>query len=206
MSGHFQPRQFEVVLGAILTQNSSWTNAEKALRQLVQENLLDAYQIASCPLSQLERTVRSSGFFRQKAHRLKMVSCFILNFPRDFYCQVKRDELLSISGIGAETADSILLYACDQPHFVVDAYTRRVFTRYGLLDEEADYDDVKTFFQSSLPKDVRLYKHFHALIVELAKQTCKKRPHCDRCVLATPCRSGAITLISKEKQRTDQLA
>ena len=192
MSGHFQPRQFEVVLGAILTQNSSWTNVEKALRQLVQQNLVDANQILSCPLSQLEQAVRPSGFFRQKAHRLKTVAGFILDFPRDFYRQVRRDELLSISGVGAETADSILLYACDQPHFVVDAYTRRVFTRYGLLGEDAGHDDVKTFFQASLPNDVTLYKRFHALIVEHAKQTCKKRPHCRRCVLATSCRSAAI--------------
>lgn len=187
ISRHFRPPRFEVILGSILTQNTNWKNVEKALKQLVQEGLVAARKVESCSVIQLEDAIRSSGFFRQKARRLKDVCRFILDFRGAFYREVGRDELLSIRGIGPETADSILLYACDQPHFVVDAYTRRVFVRYGLLRENSAYDEVKDFFQSRLPRDVNLYKRFHALIVEHAKQTCMKSPSCGRCVMADEC-------------------
>ena len=116
-----------------------------------------------------------------------------MTYPGDFYRQIRREELLSIKGIGPETADSILLYACDQPHFVVDAYTRRIFSRYGLLSEKASYQEVQRFFESQLPVDVSLFKRFHALIVEHGKQTCKKIPACPDCVLQRECGYGRTT-------------
>ncbi|MDA2936992.1 endonuclease III domain-containing protein [Acidobacteria bacterium AH-259-A15] len=191
LSGHFRPQLLEVIVGAILTQNTNWNNVEKALNQMVRQELVEAVKLAHCPQSQLERAIRSAGFYRQKAERLKRVVRFILDYPGDFYGRVRREELLSIKGIGPETADSILLYACDQPHFVVDAYTRRVFARYGLLSERASYQEIKHFFESCLPVDVRLYKRFHALIVEHAKRTCKKTPLCHACVFQTECAYGS---------------
>ena len=187
VSGKFHPLRFEVVAGAVLTQNVSWNNVEKALERMVQESLVDAEAINLCPVPQLEAAIRSSGFFRQKAQRLKTMARFIVDHPGDFYRQAQRESLLAIKGIGPETADSILLYACDQPHFVIDAYTRRIFERFGVLDEKATYDAIQDIFQSQLPVDVSLYKRFHALIVEHAKRTCKKVPLCGECVLREDC-------------------
>jgi endonuclease-3 related protein len=187
VGGKFDPPHFEVVAGAILTQNVNWNNVEKALERMIQAHLVDAKAINGCPRPRLEAAIRSSGFFRQKAQRLKAFARFISGYPGDFYHQVQRDQLLVIKGIGPETADSILLYACDQPHFVVDAYTRRIFERYGELDPKAAYELIKSIFESQLPLDVALYKRFHALIVEHAKRTCKKVPRCGECVLKENC-------------------
>ena len=188
VGGKFDPPCLEVVVGAILTQNVNWNNVEKALERMIQANLVDAEAISRCPGPQLEAAIRSSGFFRQKAQRLTAIARFICGYPGDFYRLVQRDQLLAIKGIGPETADSILLYACAQPHFVVDAYTRRIFERYGELDPKAGYESTKSTFESQLPLDVALYKRFHALIVEHAKQTCKKVPQCEECVVREDCR------------------
>lgn len=117
----------------------------------------------------------------QKSQRIKEIARFILEYE-DFYSSVTREELLELKGIGKETADAILLYACGRSEFVVDAYTYRVFSRYGVLDG-GSYDEIKKFFESQLPKDVELYKKAHALIVEHAKTVCRKEPLCERCVL-----------------------
>ena len=122
--------------------------------------------------------------------RLKRIARLILDYPGEFYQKVGREELLSTEGIGPETADSILLYACEQSCFVVDAYTRRIFARYGLLEEGASYREIQEFFQTNLPLDVGLYQRFHALIVEHAKQACRKTPVCDGCALQDQCRYG----------------
>ena len=187
ISGRFRPPQFEVVVGAILTQNNSWKNAEQALKQMRQEGLVEAGQIVSCPVRSLESIIRSSGFYRQKARRLKEMARFILDCGEGFYREVERNQLLSVHGVGRETADSILLYACSQKHFVVDAYTRRIFVRYGWFPKEAGYPEIQEFFQSGLEPDGTLYKRFHALIVEHAKQTCRKLPLCEQCVLKENC-------------------
>jgi endonuclease-3 related protein len=187
VSGKFHPPRFEVVAGAILTQNVNWNNVEKALGRMVQEGLVDAEAIGLCLRPRLEAAIRSSGFFRQKAQRLKTMARFISDYPGDFYGHSQREQLLAIKGIGPETADSILLYACDQPHFVIDAYTRRIFERYGALDKKATYTAIKETFESQLPVDISLYKRFHALIVEHAKRTCKKVPLCGECVLREDC-------------------
>jgi endonuclease-3 related protein len=190
LSGEFKPRRLEVVVGAILTQNVNWRNVEKALGRMIEEQLVTADGIEGCSQAFLEQTIRSAGFYRQKAKRLKGIAQFILAYPGDFYSQVPREKLLSIPGIGPETADSILLYACDRPHFVVDAYTRRLFTRYGFLSPKASYQEVQHSFESHMPVDVPLYKRSHALIVEHAKRTCRKTPLCKDCVLRKECQAA----------------
>ncbi len=190
LSEKFKPLRLEVVVGAILTQNVNWKNVEKALSRMIEEQLVEADCIERCPQAFLEDTIRSAGFYRQKAKRLKGIAQFILAYPGEFYSEVRREELLSIPGIGPETADSILLYACDRPHFVVDAYTLRLFTRYGFLSRKGSYQEVQQFFESHLPADVPLYKRFHALIVEHAKQICRKTPVCKDCVFRTECQSA----------------
>jgi len=118
----------------------------------------------------LERLVKPSGFYRQKAKRLKSFAKFVVDFDGNFYKNVTRDELLAIKGIGRETADSILLYACSKPYFVVDAYTRRLFSRLGLIKGSEDYEKLRKMFEERLPKDAELYKEFHALVVEHEKR------------------------------------
>ncbi len=199
LSGEFKPRRLEVVVGAILTQNVNWKNVEKALSRMIEEQLVEADRIERCPQAFLEDTIRSAGFYRQKAMRLKGIAQFILAYPGDFYTEVQREELLSIPGIGPETADSILLYACDRPHFVVDAYTLRLFTRYGFLSRKSSYQEVQQFFESHLPADVPLYKRFHALIVEHAKQICRKTPVCKDCVFRKKCQYGQQTTNNKQQ-------
>ncbi|MDA2934316.1 hypothetical protein MYX82_08225, partial [Acidobacteria bacterium AH-259-D05] len=192
MSGEFQPRRFEVVVGAILTQNINWNNVESAIQNMIRKRLVDSDSIRRCSRPELEKAIHSAGFYRQKAERLQTVAQFIFGYPEDFYHHVRREQLLSIKGIGPETADSILLYACDQPHFVIDAYTRRIFARYGLLDEKASYELTKNFFESNLPVDVSLYKRFHALIVEHGKHTCRKMPLCEGCAFQIDCHSATF--------------
>ncbi len=189
-SGGFEPRQLEVVVGAVLTQNTSWTNVEKALDGLVGASLTSAEAIASGFLGVLEDAIRPSGFYRQKSIRLKRLARRITDFPGDFYAEVSREQLLSLSGIGSETADCILLYACGRPHFVVDAYTRRICNRYGLLAEDLSYEEVQTFFERDLPKSVPMYRRFHAFLVEHAKEVCRKRPRCSSCSLKPNCEQG----------------
>lgn len=170
MSGRFHPPQFEICIGAILTQNTNWKNVEKALENLANAKALTAEAIANMPLPRLQKLVRPSGFFRQKAKRLKEFCKFVVDSSGDFYKDATREQLLKIKGIGRETADSILLYACNRPVFVVDAYTRRLFARLGLIDGSEGYDELKILVESALPKDAALYKEFHALIVQNEKK------------------------------------
>ncbi len=183
VSGRFAPKELETVVGTILTQNTNWRNVEKSIENMVKANLTDANSIATCHTKKLERIIRPAGFFTQKARRLKELCRFILDFQGDFYADVTREQLLEINGVGRETADSILLYACGKPEFVVDAYTWRIFSRYGLLGKRMRYDDIKDFFETNTKKDTMLYKELHALIVEHAKETCRKVPLCERCPL-----------------------
>ena len=177
-------QKLEVSIGAILTQNTSWKNVEKTIVNLNKEKLIDVKKIKEIKKESLEEIIRPSGFFKQKAERLKIFSDFISNKK---FSKLKRQELLSVKGIGPETADSILLYACGKPEFVVDAYTKRVFNRLGLINTE-DYNKVKEFFQKNLPEDVKIYQEFHALIVEHAKKFCKKTPECMNCPLKNFCK------------------
>ncbi len=172
---------FEVVVGAVLTQQTKWENVEKAIRNLKENELMAAETIARADLENLEGLVRCTGFFRQKAKRLKDISMFFYENPGMFDKPVDelRDILLSQNGVGEETADSIVLYAADKPKFVIDAYTKRMC---GCMGIEGDYGELQWLFESSIPRDVPLYKEFHALIVEYGKQFCGKK-RCGECVL-----------------------
>lgn len=185
---------FEVIVGAILTQNTSWKNVERAIENLKDEGVLSPEGIYRISEKKLQTLLKPSGFFKIKAKRLKNFINFLfgkyegnLNHFLSLEPSLLRSELLGIKGIGKETADSIILYAADKPTFVVDAYTRRVFERLGMIEKDATYDEIKQLFEEHLPRDTEIYNEFHALIVELAKDTCKKRPVCEKCPLKDDC-------------------
>ncbi|MCG2825513.1 MAG: endonuclease III domain-containing protein [Thermoplasmatales archaeon] len=193
---HWWPAEtrFEVIVGAILTQNTSWKNVEKAIKNLKKEKMLNCKKIANMDIKKLEKMVQPSGFYKQKAERLKRFCKYLdesydsdLNkfFNRD--TNVIRNELLSLNGIGNETADSILLYAGEKPIFVIDAYTKRMCERTGIVNAKK-YDELQSFFEKNLPKNIEMYKEFHALIVELGKNFCRKKPGCDGCPLKNTCK------------------
>ncbi len=183
--------RFEMIVGAILTQNTSWANVEKAIRALKAERRLTPERMRSLGTKGLSRLIRPAGYFNVKAGRLKdflshlfkrhdgSISGFLNQDP-----VALREELLGIRGIGPETADSILLYAARAPEFVVDAYTRRIFARHGLVDARATYDELKALFMENLTPDAGLYNEYHALIVKAGKDFCKtKEPRCGPCPL-----------------------
>lgn len=181
----------ECILGAILTQNTSWKNVEKALRNLKRENLVSLEKLNLLTSEELAGLIRSSGYYNQKAIKVKNFVSFVMDnyggsleqmFGQD--TDELRQELLGIKGIGPETADSILLYAGQKPVFVVDAYTYRIFSRHGLVPEETNYSEMQELFVESLPEDTRMFNEYHALIVKLGKEHCKKtRPICEGCPL-----------------------
>ena len=182
---------FEMMVGAILTQNTSWTGVEKAIANLRNNDLLDPHTIVETEQDVLAGIIRPAGYYNQKAKRLKSYSgWFVERFDANVD-QMKsiplpqmREELLGQKGIGPETADSILLYALDHPSFVIDAYTFRVLRRHHLIDEEATYEEMKEFFEENLPPEPALYNDFHAQIVNVGKHFCRKTPKCTECPLA----------------------
>ncbi len=183
---------FEIALGAILTQNTNWPNVEKAMANLRGRNLLDARALHALPESDLAELIRPSGSFRVKARRVRNFLDFLdascgldLDLLKTQDTAALREALLAVSGIGPETADSILLYALDHPAFVVDAYTRRILNRHMLVPEDIDYAELQAFFTDVLPPDTRLFNEFHALIVRTAKTWCAaKAGRCADCPLA----------------------
>ena len=183
--------RFEVIVGAILTQNTAWVNVEQALRNLRRERLLTPAAIDAVSPTRLAQLIRSSGYFRQKAKTLKAFVQFLrraygrsLNQMFNAPTEVLREQLLDIRGIGPETADSILLYAGNRAVFVVDAYARRILDRHHLMQAELRYENVQQFFENNLPTDVSLYNEFHALIVRTGKDFCyKHNPRCSECPL-----------------------
>lgn len=190
---HWWPGEtpFEIALGAILTQNTSWSNVERAIANLQAAGLLDADRLHALDMEQLETLIRPAGYFRVKAKRLRNFTTWLCDrYEGDMQTLDPiatgrlREELLAISGIGPETADSILLYALNRPVFVVDTYTARVTVRHGLLaPEELDYSRLQDLFTSSLEPDAALFNEFHALLVRAGKDYCKPRPKCDACPL-----------------------
>lgn len=181
---------FEVIVGAVLTQNTNWKNVERAIKNLKEKNLLSLRAIYETPVSYLEELIRPAGYYRIKAKRLKNLIQFIAEnygFDLDGFLkenhQKLREELISVKGIGPETADSILLYACLKPLFVVDAYTYRVLKRHNMVEDEKTYSELQALFMEHLPEDVALYNEFHALIVKVGKEHCKNTPRCDGCPL-----------------------
>lgn len=182
--------RFEVIVGAILTQNTAWTNVARAIANLRQARVLTPKALAALPAPKLARLVQPSGYYRTKAARVKRFLRFLraryaLNLSRMFAERPSklREELLAVSGIGPETADSILLYAGGVPVFVVDAYTRRILGRHGLIRADATYDAVQALFMENLPPDPALYNEYHALLVAVGKDFCRPLPRCARCPL-----------------------
>jgi len=176
---HWWPAEspFEVMVGAVLTQNTAWTNVEKAICNLKQENCLTPAKILSLEENQLAGLIRSSGYFNVKARRLKNLCAWLpdrrgYKNKRRWYTQKLRNSLLQINGIGAETADDILLYAFQRPVFVIDVYTRRLLNRLGLIVGNEKYETLRAYFENTLPADVDLYNEYHALIVRHAKEKC----------------------------------
>ena len=182
---------FEIVVGAILTQNTAWKNVEKAIENLKRANCLTPEKILNCPEERLKELIRSVGFYNQKTERLKIISHFILDSGgierlRREPLHLLREKLLSLKGIGRETADSILLYALDKPIFVVDAYTYRIFTRLGIWEGPFDYEGIRSLVEEEI-STVPDLKEFHALLVEHAKRHCRKKPICEGCPLKEVC-------------------
>jgi len=183
--------RFEVIVGAILTQNTAWGNVERAIANLRRARLLSPRALAGAPLRRLARLVRPSGYFRQKARRLKTFVRFLEteyggSLARMFRVPTAelRQKLLGVPGIGPETADSILLYAGGHPVFVVDAYTRRILLRHGLIGEKSSYEEIRALFEQNLPREPRLNNEFHALLVQVGKNWCRPQAaRCDECPL-----------------------
>jgi len=173
--------RFEIAVGAILTQSTSWKNVEKALDSMKKNNALSREKIRSLPVKKLAKIIQSAGYHNQKAKKLK-------EFVK-FRGEATRDNLLSVWGIGEETADSILLYAYDNPVFIIDAYTRRVAQRLGISNGKK-YGELQKVFEQSLPRNAQLFNEYHALLVELGKKYCKKNPECGGCPVVGLCANG----------------
>lgn len=193
----------EIIIGAILTQNTAWTNVEKAINNLREANCLSLKNLAGIPRSELEQMIRPSGYFRQKAERLMNFSRILLDHPGGpdaFFHHSQsldevRDRLLNINGIGPETADSILLYAASFPSFVIDAYTFRIFTRLGLHTGKKDYLKLQKLIANNLDQDIDLYGDCHAQLVELGKRYCwNQQPQCSSCPLNELCPKTGIRM------------
>jgi len=187
---HWWPGEtrFEIITGAILTQNTSWANVEKAIANLKSADRLAPEKLHHFEPAQIAELIRPAGYYNIKAKRLKN----FINWLFDNYdgkltnldsidTEQLRAELLAIKGVGLETADSILLYAFDRPIFVVDAYTARIVFRHGLIGPDADYEQLRELFESSLPADTQLYNEYHALLVRVGKEFCKPKARCPDC-------------------------
>lgn len=181
---------FEVMVGAMLVQNTAWKNVERAIDNLREAALLDPHRLAAVGDGQLEELIRPAGYYRIKAKRLRnLVRFFVERYDgsidamREVPTDVLREELLAISGVGPETADSILNYALDMPALVVDAYTHRIWTRHGWIDADVDYHMLQEEVARGIPADPATYNELHALIVNVGHHWCKRTPKCEECPL-----------------------
>jgi endonuclease-3 related protein len=181
---------FEVIVGAILTQNTNWKNVQKAILGLKKDDLMYPEKLSLLGMEDLATRIRPAGYFRVKAERLLAFIDFFrgsygfdIDRLRGESTSTLREKLLEVKGIGQETADSILLYALEKPIFVVDAYTRRVLSRHNLIGEKAKYQQIQHLFMSNLPEDVSLFNEYHALLVRVGKEHCRKQSQCDKCPL-----------------------
>jgi len=183
--------RFEIIVGAILTQNTSWTNVERAIRNLREARVLSASAMRRIHFMKLAKLLRPSGYYRQKTQTLKFFVNFLYRSHGGSLTRMLatptlplRNQLLALRGIGPETADSILLYAGKHTVFVVDAYTHRIFGRHGITDGKPDYEKVRAFIETSIPRQPELFNEFHALIVNTGKNWCRKSvPRCGECPL-----------------------
>jgi endonuclease III related protein len=182
--------ELEMMVGAILTQNTSWKNVDKAIRNLKDKGLLNLVSLHEISQPLLAEEIRPAGYFNIKAGRLKN----LINFLFERYegemsrflaekTDALREGLLSVKGVGPETADSIMLYAAKRPVFVIDAYTYRILHRHGFVEDQITYDELQELFTSNLPEDAGLFNEFHALIVRTGKEFCKGKPLCGECPL-----------------------
>ncbi|MFO7882438.1 MAG: endonuclease III domain-containing protein [Kosmotogaceae bacterium] len=178
---------YEVIVGAVLTQNTNWNNVERAIDNLKKENILSPCKILEKSPGKLKKLIKPTGFYNAKESTLRRVTDFINNNNiNEMPTSTLRQKLLQIKGVGPETADSILLYAYNRPVFVIDAYTKRLVKRLKITNRRK-YDELQLFFQSALPKDKEIYAEFHALIVEHSKNICKKVPQCKKCLMKDDC-------------------
>ncbi|KOY65403.1 endonuclease III domain-containing protein [Clostridium sporogenes] len=190
--------QFEVIVGAVLAQFTSWRNAAKAVNNLKEENLMDISELHKATLDQVKDLIHPAGYYNRKAQIIKNVLNYIVdNFDGNLEKMFKLEDnelrkgLLTIKGVGKETADSILLYSGNKNIFVVDAYTRRIFSRTGHIKGTEEYDQIQKLFVSNIPCDVKLYNQYHALIVKLGSDVCLKRnPRCGECPINNLCKKN----------------
>lgn len=206
---HYGPRHwwpadspFEVVVGAVLTQNTSWTNVERALQRMKGVVTLDAAALAALPADVLADALRPAGYYNVKARRLQALCRWVVDQGgmealNGLGTQALRSGLLGVHGVGPETADDIVLYAFGRPVFVIDAYTRRLFTRLGFAQDHESYEGLRERFERALPRESALYNEYHALIVEHAKTTCRTRPLCHECVLRRRCRAASSMALNE---------
>jgi endonuclease-3 related protein len=194
--------EFEIITGAILTQNTNWANVEKAIENLKSANLLSPEKIHKSGLPQIAQLIKPAGYFNIKAKRLKNFADWLFeNYDGNLKSLEKigteqlRAELLAITGIGPETADSILLYALKRPIFVVDAYTARIAIRHGLVELDVSYEQLRDLFQSNLPQDVQFFNEYHALLVKLGKEFCRQKARCSGCPL-----ESLLHIVDNEKE------
>ncbi|MCK9603720.1 MAG: endonuclease III domain-containing protein [Candidatus Omnitrophica bacterium] len=190
---HWWPAKtrFEVMVGAILTQNTNWSNVERAINNLKKNKSLGPHKLRRLPRQKLARLIKSAGYYNIKAKRLKEFLKFLFesyqgNIKKMCLADTQelRRQLLSVNGIGPETADSMLLYALDKPVFVVDSYTKRILSRHRFIRDDEDYETIQNLFMQSLKKDIKIFNEFHALLVRLGKDAClKNKPRCDICPL-----------------------
>ena len=195
---HFGPQDwwpgdtpFEIMVGAVLTQNTNWSNVQKAINNLKSEDLLSYQSLCQLAVDEIAQLIRPAGYYNLKAQRLRNLLDMVathyhgdLDLFLEDDLESARENLLAVKGVGPETADSILLYACGRPVFVVDMYTHRVFSRHNMVEEEADYSTNQNVFLDHLPQETQLYNEFHALIVRVASTFCKKtKPLCEQCPL-----------------------
>lgn len=197
-----ESERFEISIGAILTQNTAWSNVEKALAQLNRNKIITPKKIVKTPFSKLAKMIRSSGYFRQKAKKLKIFSRYLIrNYQGKITPLLQKSplqsytELIHLYGMGPETVDSVLLYAGNHPVFVVDSYTKRIGNRIGLFHTE-NYSEIQNYFQKNLNQThsqqpiVQIFNEFHALIVALGKNICRPKPLCTKCPLQKMCKMG----------------
>jgi endonuclease III related protein len=182
--------KFEIMVGAVLTQNTNWQNVEKAINNLRAAEAIEPQALYTLPAERLGELIRPAGYYNIKTKRLKNLLAWLFD---DFGGSIEladklsdhalREQLLGINGIGPETADSIMLYAFERPVFVVDTYTARIMMRHGLIDEYCGYEQLRELMESSLSSDVRLFNEYHALLVRTGKEFCRPRPKCALCPL-----------------------
>ena len=189
----------EVMVGAVLVQNTAWKNVERAIDNLREENLLDPHRLLEVPADELAELIRPAGYYRLKTKRLRSLMEFVVTEYDGSLAAMQaadrqhlREQLLGIHGIGPETADSILLYAMEKSVMVVDTYTHRIFARHGWVEYELDYHQLQEHLTSELPEDTQVYNELHALLVNIGHHYCRKQPKCEECPLQGMLPEGGI--------------